>query len=107
LLPANVFLCTPKKVGLLPLLLEELHDELASASLLVSAIDGTYQGYSALLDQRLKVDVVNGGEGEVEQVAGQRRYRGEVSVEEYDVQDRCRRRLVMAPCAESGRTGSA
>jgi len=83
LLPAHVFLGAPKEVRLLTLLLEELHDELAAPALLVCAVYCADQRYRPLLNERLEVDIVNGGEGEVEEVAGQRRYGGEVTVEEY------------------------
>jgi hypothetical protein len=82
LLPAHVLFCTPKEVGLLPLLLEKLHNQLPSAALLVCAVDCAYQCYGSLLNKRLEVDIVDGGEGQVEQVASEGRYGGEVSVEE-------------------------
>lgn len=82
LLPAYILFCPAKEVGLLPLLLEELHHKLPSPSLLVCAFYSADQRNGLLLDERLEVDIVNGGEGEVEQVAGQRRYGGEVAVEE-------------------------
>jgi hypothetical protein len=68
----------------------------------VCAIDGAHQGYGPLLDQRFEVDIVNGGEGEIEQVAGQGRYGGEVSVEEDGVQNRCAHGLAVV-YGESGR----
>jgi hypothetical protein len=86
LFPAHVLLGTPKEVSLLPLLLEELYYELTSASLLVGPFYGPDQRYGSLLDERLEVDIVNGGEGQIEQVASERRYRGEVSVEEYGME---------------------
>jgi hypothetical protein len=51
----------------------------------VCAVYGADERDGALLDERLEVDVVNGGEGEVEQVAREGGYRGEVAVEEYRV----------------------
>jgi hypothetical protein len=92
LLPAHVLVGTPKEVGLFPLLLKELDDELAPAPLLVRAVYSPNQRDGPLLNQRLEVDVVNGGKGEIEQVAGEGRYRGEVPVEEYGVQDGCSKR---------------
>lgn len=86
LLPANILLRPAKEVGLLPLLLEELHDKLSAAALLVCAVYGADQRNGPLLDERLEIDIVNGGKGEIEQVAGQRRYGGEVAVEEDGVQ---------------------
>jgi hypothetical protein len=74
LLPTHVLFCAPKEVGLLPLLLEKLHNQLAPAALLVCAVDCAYQCYGPLLDQRLEVDVVNGGEGQVEEIAREGRY---------------------------------
>jgi hypothetical protein len=82
LLPTHIFFCAPKEIGLLALLLEELHDQLAPPALLVRAVDCAHQGYGPLLDQRLEVDIVDGGEGQVEQVAREGRYRREVPVEE-------------------------
>jgi hypothetical protein len=55
----------------------------------MGAFYGSDQRYGPLLNQRLEVDIVNGGERQVEQVAGQRGYRGEVPVEEYGVQYCC------------------
>jgi hypothetical protein len=89
LLPAYILFRAPKEVGLFPLLLEELHYQLAPPALLVCAVDCAHQCHGPLLDERLEVDIVNGGEGQVEQVAGEGRYRGEVAVEEDCVQDCC------------------
>jgi hypothetical protein len=85
LLPAHVLLGAAEEVRLLALLLEELHDELAAPALLVCAVYCADECDGALLDERLEVDIVDGGEGEVEQVAREGRYRGEVAVEEYCV----------------------
>jgi hypothetical protein len=82
LLPAHILFGAPEEVGLLPLLLEKLHDQLTPAALLVCAVYCAYQRYSSLLDKRLEVDIVNGGQGQVEQIAREGRYGGEVSVEE-------------------------
>jgi hypothetical protein len=97
LLPAYILVGPPKEVGLFPLLLEELDDELAPAPLLVRAVYSPHQGNGPLLNQRLEIDVVNGGKGEIEQVAGEGRYRGEVAVEEYGVQNRCSKCLAGVP----------
>lgn len=87
LLPTNVLVGFAKgKVRLPPALFEELDGELA-ALLLVAAVYGSDQGQGALVDERLQVYVVDGGEGEVEQVAGEGGDGGEVAVEEYRVQD--------------------
>jgi hypothetical protein len=85
LLPAHVLFGAAKEVGLFPLLLKELHYQLAPPSLLVRAFYGPDQRHGPLLDERLEVDIVNGGEGQVEQVAREGQYRGEVAVEEYRV----------------------
>jgi hypothetical protein len=53
------------------------------------ALDGADEGGGALVDQRLEVDIVDGGEREVEQVARERRDGGEVAVEEDGVEDGC------------------
>ena len=53
------------------------------------AVNGTLQSIRLLLDERLEVDIVNGGEGEVEQVAGEGRDGGEVAMEEDSMQNRC------------------
>jgi hypothetical protein len=58
----------------------------------VGAIDGADEGQGALVDQGLEIDVVDGGQGEVEQVAGEGGYRGEVAVEEDGVQCGCQGR---------------
>jgi hypothetical protein len=89
LLPANVLLCAAKKVGLFSLLLKELHYELSSSPLLVCAIYSPYESQRSLLNERLQVYIVDGGKGEVEQVACEGRYGSEVSVEEYGMQYCC------------------
>lgn len=53
------------------------------------AVYGAYEGYCPLLNERLEVYIVDGGEGEVEQVTCERRYGGEVSVEEYGMEYCC------------------
>lgn len=89
LLPANILVCLAEEVRLSPLLLEKLHGYLAPPARLMGAVYGADQGERLLLNERLEVDVVDGRQGEVEQVAGQRRDGGEVAVEEDGVQDRC------------------
>lgn len=42
LLPTHIFFCAAKEVGLFALFLEELHDELSPASLLVGAVYGAH-----------------------------------------------------------------
>lgn len=88
LLPANVLVCFAKEVCLSPSLLEELDDKLASASLLVCAVYRPNQGHSPLIDEGFEIDIVDGRQGKVEQVAGKRRYGGEVAVEKDSVQYR-------------------
>lgn len=56
---------------------------------MVCALDGAHEGLGALVDQELEVDIVDGGQGQVEQVSGEGRYRGEVAVEEDGVQNGC------------------
>jgi hypothetical protein len=92
LLPANLLVCLAEEVRLSPLLLEELHHKLPASSLLVCAVYRSHQGYRPLVDQRFQVHIVDGGEGEVEQVAGERRDGGEVAMEENGVQNCCNRR---------------
>lgn len=89
LLPAHLLVGLAKEVRLPPPLLEELHDQLSTAPLLVGAFDGADQRNGPLVNQGFEVDVVDGGECEVEQVAGEGRYRGEVAVEEDCVEDCC------------------
>lgn len=90
LLPANVFVCLSEKVRLSPLLLKELDDNLTSSAWMVGAVYGAHERKRLLLDKRLKVDIVDGGQRQVEQVACQGRYRGKVPVKENRVQDCCR-----------------
>ena len=52
----------------------------------MGAVDGADEGQGALVDQGLEIDVVDGGQGQVEQVAREGRYGGEVAVEEDGVQ---------------------
>jgi hypothetical protein len=87
LLPAHILVGLAEEIRLSPPLLEELHDQLPAASLLVCALNGADERNGALVDQRLEVDVVDGGQREVEQVPRQRGYGGKVSVEEDGVQD--------------------
>jgi hypothetical protein len=87
LLPAHVFVGFSEKVRLPAALLKELYDELTTPPLLVSALDGAHQGNGPLVDQGLEVDVVDGRQGEVEQIPGEGGDGGEVSVEEDGVQD--------------------
>jgi hypothetical protein len=82
LLPAHVLICFPEKVRLPPLLLEELHHELSTPSLLVRTLDRAHERNGALVDQSFEIYVVDSGERKIEQVARERRYRGEVAVEE-------------------------
>lgn len=86
LLPADIFVCLAKEVRLPPFLLEELYRNLASASGLVRAIYGAAESMRLLLNERFQVYIVDGGEGEVEQVAGEGGDGGEVSVKEDGVQ---------------------
>lgn len=55
----------------------------------MGAVYGAHQGKRLLLDERLEVDIVDGGKGEVEEVACQGRDGGEVPVKEDCVQDGC------------------
>lgn len=110
LLPANVLVCLAEEVRLSPLLLEELHHELPASSLLVCAVYRSHQGHRSLVDQRFQVHIIDGREGEVEQVAGERRDGGEVAMEEDGVQDCCKRRqlwpsdmYVFGPCRTEGK----
>jgi hypothetical protein len=82
LLPTHVLLSSAKEVGLLPLLFEELYYQLPTTSLLVCAVYRPDQCYGSLLDECLEVDIVDGGQGEVEQISRQRGYGGEVAMEE-------------------------
>lgn len=72
LLPADILVCLAKEVCLSPLLLKELYCNLPSTSRLMCAVYGPEQGVGLLLDECFQVDIVNGGEGKVKQVAGQR-----------------------------------
>lgn len=75
------------------------------------AVDRSYQRYRALVNQRFKIHVIDGGQGEVEQVTGEGRYRGEVAVEEDGVQDCCGGRQLWFPqgtlvrCRTEGKWG--
>lgn len=51
------------------------------------SLDCTDEGGRALIDQGLEVDIVNGGESLVEEIAGERHDGDEVAVEEDCVQD--------------------
>lgn len=90
LLPANVFVCLSEKVRLSPLLLEELDDNLTSSAWLVGAVYGAHKRKRLLLNKGFKVDIIDGGQRQVEQVACQGRYRGKVPVKEDGMQDCCR-----------------
>lgn len=87
LLPANVFVCLSEKVRLSPLLLEELDDNLTSSAWLVGAVYGAHKRKRLLLNKGFKVDIIDGGQRQVEQVACQGRYRGKVPVKEDGMQD--------------------
>jgi len=89
LLPAHVLVGLCEEVRLSPALFEELHDELPPAALLVGALYGAHERNGPLVDEGLEVDIVDGGQGQVEQVARERGYGGEVAVEEDGVQDCC------------------
>ena len=89
LLPADVLVGFAKEVCLSPSLFEKLYDKLPSSSLLMCTVYRSHQCYGSLVDQRLQIHIVDRGEGEVEEVAGEGRYGGEVAVEEYGVQYRC------------------
>ncbi len=87
LLPTHIFICLCKEVSFPPPLLEKLHGYLAAASGLVGAVYGADERKGLLLDERFKMDIINSGECQVEQVAGERGYGGEVTVEEDGVQN--------------------
>lgn len=82
LLPADILVCFAKEVRLSSFLLEELHDKLSPSSLLVCAVYCADQCYRSLVNQSFQVDVVDSGQSEIEKVAGDRRYRGKVAMEE-------------------------
>lgn len=86
LLPTNILVCLAEEVRLSPLLLEELYRNLAPSSGLVGAVYGATESMRLLLDERLEVHIVDGGESEVEQIACEGRNRGEVSVKEDGVE---------------------
>lgn len=85
LLPADILVCLAKEVRLSPSLLEELHYKLPSSPLLMCTVYRSHQRYRPLVDQRFQVYIIDGRQGEVEQVASKRRYGGEVAVEEDSV----------------------
>jgi len=89
LLPTNILVCLAEEVRLPPLLLKELDYNLSPSPWLVGAVYGAHQGKRLLLDERLQVDIVDGGKGQVEKVACQGRDGGEVAMEEDGVQDGC------------------
>ena len=89
LLPAHLVLSLAKEVGLPSLLLGELHYNLTTAALLVRGLHGAHQLDRLLVDERLEVDIVDGRKGEVEQIAREGRYGGEVAVEEDGVENCC------------------
>jgi hypothetical protein len=66
LFPTNILICFAKEICLSSPLLEELNYKLASSPLLVRAVYSSHQRYGSLIDQRLKIHVINGGKGEVE-----------------------------------------
>lgn len=53
------------------------------------ALNGAHERNGPLVDQGLEVDIVNGRQGQVQQVSGEGRYGGKVAVEEDGVQDGC------------------
>lgn len=87
LLPTHILVGFTKEIRLAPPLLEELHNELAPPALVVCSFYGAHKGYGALVNQSLEVDIVNSGEGKVEEVAGEWQNGGEVSVEEDGVEN--------------------
>jgi hypothetical protein len=82
LLPAYILVCLAEEIGLPPLLLEKLDDELATAALLMCAFNRAHECNRSLVDEGLEVYIVDCGKCEVEKVSGERGYGGEVAVEE-------------------------
>lgn len=87
LLPTDILVRLAEEICLPALLLKELHGNLAAPPGLVGAVYGPAQRMGLLLDEGFEVDIVNGRQGEVEQVAGEGRDGGEVAVEEDGVED--------------------
>jgi len=99
-LPADL-LVTARQPGLPALLLKELDRDLATAAVAAAAaaaagasagrgplrVQLPGQGGGALLDHGLELDVLDVGEGQVEDVVGARGERGKESVEEDGVEN--------------------
>ena len=69
----------------------------------MGALNGSHQGNGPLVNQRLQVDIVDSRQCEVEQIAREGRYRGEVAVEEDGVQDCCGRSAAGSDAGFTGR----
>ncbi len=85
LLPADLFVAlAEREICLSSFLLEKLHGQLASPALVRKGrvtVDLAHQGRGALVYQGLQVNIIDGRQGHVQEVARQGSDRGEVTVE--------------------------